>query len=101
MLRPIRKVKKTQNRFSVNSQNLPYTIFCESTVLHKLPHIPICHNIPYLFNDPNTIQYDKRNVQVKCPIKNDIAQNKVPYFFFMRLMETTFIFLWLKSSVQH
>ena len=32
MLRPIRKVEKRKNRFSVNSQNLLYTIFCESTV---------------------------------------------------------------------
>ena len=32
MLRSIRKVKKHKNRFSVNSQNLLYTIFCESTV---------------------------------------------------------------------
>ena len=32
MLRPIRKVKNRKNRFSVNSQNLLYTIFCESTV---------------------------------------------------------------------
>ena len=32
MLRPIRKVKNLKNRFSVNSQNLLYTIFCESTV---------------------------------------------------------------------
>ena len=33
MLRPIRKVKILKNRFSVNSQNLLYTIFCESTVV--------------------------------------------------------------------
>ena len=33
MFRPFRKVKKKrENRFSVNSQNLLYTIFCESTV---------------------------------------------------------------------
>ena len=32
MLRPIRKVEKRKIRFSVNSQNLLYTIFCESTV---------------------------------------------------------------------
>ena len=32
MLRPIRKVRKRKNRYSVNSQNLLYTIFCESTV---------------------------------------------------------------------
>ena len=33
MLRPIRKVKKKgKNLFSVNLQNLLYTIFCESTV---------------------------------------------------------------------
>ena len=29
---PIRKVKNRKNRFSVNSQNLRYTIFCECTV---------------------------------------------------------------------
>ena len=33
MLRPIRKGKKRENRFSVNSQNLLYTIFCECTIL--------------------------------------------------------------------
>ena len=33
MLRPIRKVKKLKDWFSVNSQNLLYTIFFESTVL--------------------------------------------------------------------
>ena len=32
MLRPIRKVKKCKNKLSVNSQNLPYTILCESRV---------------------------------------------------------------------
>ena len=32
MLRPIRKVKKSKNLFSVNSQNLLYTIVCDSTV---------------------------------------------------------------------
>ena len=36
MLRPIRKVKKRKNIFSVNSQNLLYTIFCESTVIEYL-----------------------------------------------------------------
>ena len=33
MLGPVRKVKKRENRLSVNPQNLLYTIFCESTVL--------------------------------------------------------------------
>ena len=32
MLLQIRKLNKRKNRFSVNSQNLIYTIFCESTV---------------------------------------------------------------------
>ena len=35
MLRPIRKVKKRKNRFSVNSHNVLYTIFCEPTVVEK------------------------------------------------------------------
>ena len=39
MLWPIRKFKKIKNRFSVNSQNLRYTIFCESTV-----YIHVYHN---------------------------------------------------------
>ena len=34
MLQSIRKVKKHKNRFSVNSQNLLCTIFCDSTVSH-------------------------------------------------------------------
>ena len=40
MLRPIRKFKKRKNRFSVNLQNLLYTIFCESTVLQPIPTSP-------------------------------------------------------------
>ena len=36
MLQPIRKVKKGKNRFSVNSQNLLYTILFESTVSESI-----------------------------------------------------------------
>ena len=36
MLRPILKIKETRkNRFSVNTQNLLYTIFCQSTRVLK------------------------------------------------------------------
>ena len=34
MLRPIQKLQRRKNRFSVISQNLLHTIFCESTIVN-------------------------------------------------------------------